>query len=279
MIDPAGADVLFATCRDLPRGGPDAALLTSALVSRGIAAGVAAWDDPAVDWTGAPLTVIRSTWDYHLDRDRFLVWAESVPELHNPRSLVGWNTDKRYLLELPASVPVVPTVVLEDPRAEDVAGRLAERDWSDAVLKPAIGLDGHGVVRVSRGISVAPRSGVWLLQPFVSGAVDPGEMSVMFIEGRATHAVLRKPSPGDFRSQERLGGRVEPVDPPDAVVELACAAVEWIRPAPLYARVDVVLHGDGPRVMELELVEPALFLAFSDPAVGALLDAIERRLG
>lgn len=274
------ADVFLATCRDLPDGDPDTALLATALLAVGTGVEVVAWDDPAVRWSEAPPTVIRSTWDYHRRHGEFLAWAASVPRLYNRPSLVRWNTDKRYLLELAERVPTVPGVVLSDPSPRDVRARLRERGWSDGVLKPVVGLDGHGVVRVpdDRGEGEGWK-GTWLLQPFLRGAVEDGELSVVVIGGRPSHAVVRRPPEGDFRSQERLGGSVRPKELDARTVELAVAATAWIDPVPLYARVDIVQGTDGPLVMELELTEPSLFLGSSPRGLANMVEAVKKLAG
>jgi glutathione synthase/RimK-type ligase-like ATP-grasp enzyme len=220
--------------------------------------------------------VIRSTWDYHHKHRDFLAWAAAVPRLYNRPSLVRWNTDKRYLLELGERVPTVPSVALSDPSPQDVRVRLREHGWSDGVLKPAVGLDGHGVVRVPGDRADGGWKGTWLLQPFLRGVVEEGEISVVVIEGRPSHAVVRQPPEGDFRSQERLGGRVRPTEPDAGTVELAVAATEWIDPVPLYARVDIVRGEGGPRVMELELTEPSLFLGSSPHGLATMVEAVRR---
>lgn len=271
--------LLLATCRDLPDGDPDTALLASHLRRLGMDLQIAPWDDPTAPWPDAGATLIRSTWDYHLRREAFVAWARTVPRLFNPAALVEWNTDKRYLLELAPDLPTIPTRVLTDPSNASIATEMRACGWDQAVLKPAVGLDGHGVSRVSIDqLDEVRRRGAWILQPFVDEAATEGEVSVVLVEGSVTHAVLRTPPDHDFRAQERLGGRVRPADPPADVLELAEAAVGRIRPAPLYARVDVVRWHGQPVVLELELVEPSLFLSFSADAVSALTRGLTSRL-
>ncbi len=270
-------DVYLATCAQLPTGDPDTARLAKHLRTLGLSVEIAVWDDPDVGWSEASPTVIRSTWDYHTRRTEFLRWAGSVPRLYNAASVVEWNTDKQYLLDLPADVKVVPTRVLSAPTAAALGESLAELGWDEGVIKPAIGLDGYGVSRIRRGeISDEPREGEWLLQAFVAEASREGETSVVMIDGHPTHAVQRLPPPDDFRAQERLGGRVEACDPPDDVLRLATAAMAGIDPVPLYARVDIVRYLGTPRVMELELVEPSLFFEYSPGSLFAMSDAIQR---
>ncbi|MEQ9401268.1 MAG: hypothetical protein RJQ04_19030 [Longimicrobiales bacterium] len=270
-------DLHLATCRSLPDGDPDTRRLASHLRGQGLAVEVVVWDDPAVDWEAPGLTLIRSTWDYHERRDAFVRWVRSVPRLHNPAALVEWNTDKRYLIDLSATLPVVESELLVDPTPRRVAGRMDALGLDEAVLKPTFGLDGHGVMRVGRD-GVGPLPGAWLLQPFVEEASREGETSVVVIDGHPSHAVLRRPPPDDFRAQERLGGRVEAVDPEPDVSALALRAVQTLDPVPLYARVDVVRRGGTPVIMELELVEPSLFFDHGPAGLDAMTRALQARL-
>ena len=272
-------DVWLATCRELPKGDPDTALLARRLRKGGIEATVAVWDDPSVDWAGAPLTVIRSTWDYHLRREDFLEWAASVPGLQNPIGLVEWNTDKTYIFGLSAGVPVIPSRILVDPTGREVESCLQEAGWEVAVLKPAVGLDGHGVEKVLPG--QVPRrtwEGRWLLQAFAPDVAERGEVSVVLIAGQPTHAVRRLPPPGDFRAQERLGGRVGKEELTPSYGIAAERAVADLDEAPLYARVDLVEFEGSPTLMELELVEPSLFFEFGPDGLSAMVEAIADRL-
>ncbi|NNF26541.1 MAG: hypothetical protein HKN73_04860, partial [Gemmatimonadetes bacterium] len=234
----------------------------------------------SVDWASSPLTVIRSTWDYHLRRKRFLQWVRSVPTVENPPELVEWNTDKGYILGLSSSIPVIPSRLLDDPSDEDVEAALGVAGWPVAVLKPAVGLDGHGVEQVRRGtVPTGSRRGRWVLQPFVASVRETGEVSVVLIDGHPTHAVRRRPPANDFRAQERLGGSVERYDAPDAWINLARKVVAGLGRTPLYARVDLVEHEGAPTLMELELVEPSLFFEFGEEGLASMVQSIAARVG
>ncbi len=273
------AQVFLATCADSPSGGADTARLASRLRDMGLGVSVAAWDDPGIPWDDASLVVIRSVWDYHLARGRFLRWARAIPSIQNPYRVVEWNTDKRYLLDLAVRVPVIPTRVLADPAWAQVERALDDLDVEEGVVKPAVGLDGRGVRRVQRGTpDERGRTGHWLVQPLLPEAASEGEISLVFIEGVHIHSVLRRPPRHDSRAQERLGGRVEPTQAPADFLRLARRVVEGLDPLPLYARVDLVSTLGTPCVMELELVDPSLFLTFSDQALDTLAAAIQRRV-
>src|SRR5215213_5753384 len=110
---PAPRRVALATCRELPTLDADDARLLGLLALHGLAAAPAVWDDPAVDWSGFDLIVLRSTWDYPKRPAAFLAWVDRLPRVLNPAPVVRWNADKRYLLDLAAAgVPVIPTTVV-----------------------------------------------------------------------------------------------------------------------------------------------------------------------
>src|SRR5262245_52333817 len=102
--------VALATCPELPELDADTQWLVTALKKKSVLVFPAVWDDPNVDWEGFNLVVVRSCWDYASRRDEFLAWAERMPHLANPASILSWNTNKRYLSDLAEfGMPVIPT--------------------------------------------------------------------------------------------------------------------------------------------------------------------------
>src|SRR5581483_5657874 len=169
--------------------------------------------------------------------DAFLAWLDGIERagvrLFNPPALVRWNVSKRYLLALAAAgVPIVATTVLDRPTRETIEAALA-RHGAPAVLKPAIAASAHGTRLVTAatlddtmrtlaaGVLVPPV----LVQPFVREVQSRGEWALVFIDGELTHAVLKRPGPGEFRVQGHLGGRAEAATAPPGVVAAARAAL------------------------------------------------------
>ena len=275
----------LVTSREGLDGDPEVATIARHMSGAGIPTVVSAWSDATVDWSDAELTVIRSTWDYHTNREGFLRWADSVSRvttLMNPAPLLHWNSEKTYLLDLAKKgLPIVPSVVLDDPTADRILVVLASRGWARGVLKPVIGLDGVGVTMVESSSTspiVIPRTGErWLLQRFEDEVVRTGEYSLIYIGG-ALSRVVRKHNPtGDFRVQERFGGVVEPAASSPALRDLGERAVELV-PEALYARVDMVLSSAGPILMELELIEPSFFASEGDGLLVDLENAVRALL-
>jgi glutathione synthase/RimK-type ligase-like ATP-grasp enzyme len=155
------------------------------------------------------------------------------------------------------------------------------------VVKPAVSVGAIGAHRVARGgmgawtarhATEAPPGGDRLVQPLMAEVAD-GETSMIAVEGRITHAVRKVPAPGDFRVQIEHGGREIACTPSAADLELADRALAAVGRSLLYARIDCVTTPDGPRLMELELIEPTLFLSLAPgPALDALGVAVANRL-
>lgn len=280
--DKQSARLRVATCRATPKLDPDEAPLALALSAAGVQASWVAWDDPAADWDAPVPTIVRSTWNYALDRDAFLAWAARAARaapLWNPLDVLVDNTHKRYLLELAArGVPVVPTALVE--RGEPP--RVAARGWSRVVVKPAVGAGSLGVrpfeasdpEAEAYAETLAARGEV-LIQPYVDSVHEYGERSLVWIDGQLSHAVRK--APRFARDSERVTG---PLTIGADERDVAQAALEPWMGRILYARVDIVRSpGGAPALMELELTEPSLFFAFAPGAADRYVRGLQRLLG
>ncbi|MEU5939857.1 hypothetical protein ABZ807_11800 [Micromonospora sp. NPDC047548] len=285
--------VALVTCDRLAELDPDDQLVLAPLAARGVTAEVAVWDDPAVDWVGYDLVVLRSPWDYALRRDEFVAWAQTVPALVNPAEVVHWNTDKRYLGELSAAgVPVVPT--------SWVAPGESWRPPADAgeyVIKPAVSAGSQDTGRYDladpehrelaaahvRRLSEAGR--LTMVQPYLSAVDTAGETALLFLagpQGLAFSHAIRKGAMLDgpdlgvegLYKPEEISARIAGPEQL-AVAERVLAAVPGGSQRLLYARVDLIPGPDGtPVLVELELTEPSLFLGYADGAADRLADAV-----
>jgi glutathione synthase/RimK-type ligase-like ATP-grasp enzyme len=267
----------LATSSEFPSLYSDDESLVGAIAARGAEPVPVVWDDGSVDWASFDLVVVRSTWDYHERRDAFVAWAKGVPRLENSARVVEWNTDKTYLRELAEQgVPVVPTAWGTE--------RLRDVPWEDVVVKPAVSAGARNTLHCPRdsaeGQALLDRinaTGTSMVQPYLDGVEGYGERSLLFCDGRLTHAVRRNPAlslEGESRYDARL------VEATDAEVAVAEQSLKAVGETLLYARVDVVPDEDGePILIELEVTEPQLFLRFSPSAAEALADAIVARAG
>ena len=239
------------------------------------------WTDPG-DLTGFDLILPLVAWGYH---QQFGPWlrllnrfdAERLPVL-NPPALLWWNSDKTYLTQLAARY--VPTVATIEVDALDDASLAAAADFfgtEQLVIKPPISASAAGthLIRVGEPIPAVERGRRMMIQPFVSSIATEGEYAVILFDGEHSHTVVKRPKSGDFRVQEHLGGATLPADPPPGAVDLARQALAVAPATATYARVDVVRDDEGVlRIMELELIEPSLFLEHAPDRGAAFANAI-----
>lgn len=276
--------VALATYSKLPELNDDDRLLIQALAERGVDAVPAVWDSASVHWEDFQGVLVRSCWDYHLRLDEFLRWIARIEAaVWNPAPVLRWNSHKRYLRDLAArNVPVVATRWLERGDAVDLAQLLQTAGWGEAVVKPAVSASAHGTWRTSLAAARAdqPRleqilqGGDVLVQAFMPEVRDAGEWSLLFFAGRFSHAVLKRPGAGDYRVQWEFGGSADACTPTRELIADAARALAAVPEAPLYARVDGVAREGRLVLMELELIEPHLFLGWSAGAADRLATAL-----
>lgn len=276
--------VAFVTWSGLPSLSVDDQLTANVLRSRGIVVDACDWSDPAIDWSRYGRIVLRSCWDYHNRPEEFAAWLDSIEArrlpLANSAVVVSRNLHKSYLSTLGAAgVPVVPSLMLERGARADLVRLMDEIRCTRAVIKPAISASAHRTHVVSRldqaTLDDVLRDSDVLLQPFVEEVVSRGEWSLVFFCGRFSHSVLKRPKQGDFRVQGEYGGSAEPVRASDALIAAAERALRAATDDTLYARVDGVEVDGQFLLMELELIEPALFLATDAGAAARFADAVE----
>lgn len=270
--------------RDLP-------VLLSALEDAGVEAVAEYWDDPDADWGSYDLVVIRSTWDYSWRAAEFVAWVErcgKATRLANPVDVVRWNMDKRYLGDLAAAgVPVVPTRYVAPG---DAPGLPDDREY---VVKPTSGAGARYAARYAPGehesavrqLARMHEEGLTaIVQPYLTSIDVTGERALQFFGGRFLHAGRKGAvlEPGTAYDDDKVAHPgIQPWEPTAAELTVAESALAALRdavpdaPELLYARVDLVDGDDGqPCVMELELVEPNLFLFLHPESVPAVAEGI-----
>ncbi|MBI1360619.1 MAG: hypothetical protein GC155_10115 [Alphaproteobacteria bacterium] len=232
--------------------------------------------------------MVLACWDYQDDHVAFLARLESIEaagcRVFNPPALVRWNIRKTYLRELEAKgAPIVPTLWAEAPQGSDIRAAFARFQCDDVVLKRQVGAGARGQARFSR--STAPADGAVLdrpgmIQPLIRSVLDEGEYSFLFVDGAFSHALIKRPTAGDYRIQAAYGGQSAKIEPAAADLAQADAVLRTLAEPPLYARVDMARgDGGGLMLMELEAIEPFLF-PVEGPQIGAMLaKAILKRLG
>ncbi len=267
----------------------DDQLLQSALARHGITSVRIDWASSDVDWSQFRCAVFRTTWDYFERRHEFTAWLNHIrrqTRLCNDAALIDWNMDKHYLADLEAKgIPIVPSKFIERGSTVTLHELLDESEWDEAIIKPCISGAARHTYRINRETATPLEPVVrqllteesLILQPFQQSVMDHGEDTLMLFNGQFTHAVKKVPKTGDFRVQDDHGGTVHPHEPSDAQIEFAQQAMAACASAPAYGRVDLVRDNDGNlAVMELELIEPELWLRNHPPAATAFAAAIAK---
>jgi glutathione synthase/RimK-type ligase-like ATP-grasp enzyme len=254
-----------------------------ALRSAGAKVEPVAWTE-ADDLSSFDLVLPLIAWGYHLDYARwleFLTRAENAGwPMINPPALLRWNSDKAYLAELADwGVSTVPTLAVDSCCDADLeeARRRFESDW--LVIKPPVSASATGTHRLGPNDDLPEdsRRRPMIVQPLIEEIAKTGEFSLMLFDGVFSHAVVKRPKSGDFRVQPHLGGVTAPCTPPAGAERLAKQALEATPATATYARVDIVPDDEGTlRIMELELIEPALFLDYAPGSTAAFTNAILR---
>jgi glutathione synthase/RimK-type ligase-like ATP-grasp enzyme len=246
------------------------------------------WRQTAVPWTDFDAVIIRSTWDYWNDVAAFLKVLERIDRetrLANPLELVRWNLEKTYLRDLQArAVRIVPTIWPKSIRAERWVDFFDRMQSDELVIKPVIGANGEDACRVSRTdplerleqIETLFRGRAAMVQRFMPHILDEGEYSLFYFNGNLSHAILKVPVDAEFRSQEEHGAEILSVEPEQHLLEAGEQAVVALPGAPLYARIDFVRNDAGKfALMELELIEPSMYLRTNEAASATFARAID----
>jgi glutathione synthase/RimK-type ligase-like ATP-grasp enzyme len=275
--------VAIVTCKGAD--DPDNPALFAALAAADLEAALVDWDDPTIHWNEFDLVVVRSTWDYPSRREEFLDWTRSMPNIVNPTDVIEYSSDKHYLADLEArGLRIIPSHfcdVGEEPEFFDV----------DFVVKPCVGAGSLHVERYRPDETTRARQHVAalhaegrdaLIQPYINSVDTHGERAIIFVDGSYSHAMTKGAMLNVPATERDFLYRREQMSLAEGeadAIEYAAEVLSTLGYSTLlYARVDLVATIRSWLVMELELVEPSLFLPFHEPAAHALAVGIKRRL-
>ncbi|MFK8016239.1 MAG: RimK family alpha-L-glutamate ligase [Gammaproteobacteria bacterium] len=250
------------------------------LAELGVNAKRVSWRATDEDWAKYDLVVVRTTWDYQDNTERFLTTLREIeaagPLLANPLPVLRWNARKTYLADLQSKgIAIVPThfgEALTPASLDALVAQFAGVEW---VLKPDVGANSGGVFRLNGAPDVATRNALlerfkdcgYLAQKFVAAVTRIGEYSVFFFAGEYSHSILKTPKDGDFRVQEDYGANIRAVTPPTGLCETAGEVLAALPPDCLHVRVDLIADASGQFcLMEVELIEPSLYLRTTSDA-------------
>lgn len=258
------------------------AKLQAGLAAAGVEAESHPWTDSMEGEFNAVLPMIA--WGYHKKPAAWLARLDAFEaagqRMINPVGLLRWNTDKAYLAELAdRGAPVVPTISVETLTQENLEAARDSFGGRTVIAKPRISGGSHQTLKLEPGDPLGEGvDGPALIQPFLPAVGDEGEISLLYFDGKFSHAVTKVAAQGDFRVQPQFGGqiaRVKPWEGAEGVAQEILAAV----PPLAYARIDLLRGLDGQlKLMELEAIEPDLFLQYAPKAGGRFGAAVRAAL-
>ncbi|MFZ9236535.1 MAG: ATP-grasp domain-containing protein [Algoriphagus sp.] len=267
------------------------ALLSSLLNEMGIAHQIHPWSAPEVDWSAFTHVLIKSTWDYFDFYPEFLVWLDTLERLGvqvlNEVPTLRWNSSKTYLMEIESQgFPCIAGKILPKGSKPVLDQLHSELNADKLVVKPLVSGGAKNTLKVGRGNEPGLEEKIqnllqeedFLVQPFIPEIVEVGEYSLIFFNEKLSHAVLKTPAAADFRVQHYYGGTIQTIEPSETLLASAQALVDRFAKNTLYARVDGVEIDGVFHLMELELIEPYLFLGLSDTAIPNYKAALRKRL-
>lgn len=264
----------YLTMENLDGWSIDAELGFAPLEAMGWTVDALPWRSENVDWNAFDAVYIGTPWDYPEDPDRFLEVLASIDRsravLVNDMALVTWSLPKTYLRDLEKmGVDIVPSIWGERYEAGMLRKALDRFGADKVIIKPVVSTNATDTFLIERkdfDSTEARLSGTFsnvacVIQPFMSDIQSEGEYSLFYFNRQFSHAILKTPKSGDFRVQEEFGANIVAVDPGPALRETSDRILQLIEPMPVYARADLV-RGAGDRfyLMELELVEPSMYL-------------------
>ena len=284
---PTTPQLAIVTSSNLPTLFGGEKLLLPELAQRGITTSICVWDDPAVDWKSFDAILIRCPWDYHEKLPAFLQWLDRLRTLQvkviNDLDTLQWNLNKKYLFELSQQgLRVIPSWCLSPSDTQPLTEMMTLLASQELVVKPVQSAGAWRTLRVNRDnleqvngdFSHWRREQEFLVQPFMPEIMQEGEWSLIFFQGQYSHALIKRAKTGDFRVQSDHGGSVHTVEAPEAMQAQARQILHAVKRMPCYARVDGVVRDGQFMLMELELLEPELFLELDSQAPQRFAQAI-----
>jgi glutathione synthase/RimK-type ligase-like ATP-grasp enzyme len=246
-------------------------LLREAFAPSGVMIEPVFWQDDGTDWSRFLAVLPLLAWNYPQATETFLKRLDEIEvagtSLFNNGDVIRANMDKGYLAELARrGAPVPPTLAVEACSPEVILASFDTLNAEEIIIKPRIGAGAWRQARLKRGepvpsADVLPPAAA-LIQPFLPAVTEEGELSLLYFGGRFSHALIKRPKAGDYRTQGQHGAVETGIDAPEGALEAAEAVLAKADGTPLtYARVDLVRSAEGQwLLMELELIEPWLYL-------------------
>lgn len=265
-------------------------LLFEPLKTLGWIAEEISWRNETVDWSDFNAVIVRSTWDYQNDLAKFknvLERINSVSHLENDYELMNWNMNKNYLFDLEQiGVTIVDTIWEKNFISSEAHHYFDKLNADEIIIKPNVSASADNTFRLSKNniteqlptLEKIFAAREFMVQPFLKNIIDEGEYSLFYFNGKFSHSVLKKPKEKDFRVQEEHGGDIQPFKVPSEMKDIGETIIKKLSAVPLYGRVDLVrITQNEFALMELELIEPSLYLNKDEQSPARLAKAIDER--
>lgn len=282
--------VALITWSGLPDGAESERLLLPHLAAANVEAQFIDWRCDC-DYTQFDLIILRSCWNYHLHDAEFTAWLQrtaSVVHVLNDLETVLWNKNKFYLRELQEQgIEIAPTIFVAAGEEIGPGSRAQIESWKKVVVKPAVSASAHDTYLVDSAkfpeadeLRSLMRGQAFLVQQFITEIQAQGEISLTYMDGQYSHAVRKRPARGDFRVQQEHGGSAEAIQPSTSSLEQVNAIAKAVQQVSksLYCRIDIIERAGKPTLMELELIEPEIYLTLAEGSAKRLAEAIVRQL-
>lgn len=250
---------------------------------------LAIWDNPSINWKNFDVVIIKSTWDYFIEKiNSFYNWLDhlkqnNIPCLNHP-DLIRWNSDKHYLLDVAwAGLNIVPTYIIEKNEPFDIKQFFEKFDTKELIIKPCISGGAMNTIRINSEnyiehidqIKEWTSAEAYLVQPLKKEILTDGEWSFIFFNGKFSHQILKTAKDGEFRIQHFFGGKINTPENNETLILEAQKYIDQFAKDALYARVDGVWSNNQFELMELELIEPYLFFYTNDLSLDNYYNAFE----
>lgn len=248
------------------------------------------WDDPQVDWKQYDVALLKTPWDYFEKYEQFQAWLNKIESLQikliNNYDIVRWNMDKHYLQEVEAAgFETIPSIFLNQGWNESLQPLFEKLASDKLILKPCVSggsrntivLNRHNANEDTSRVQELVTDGDYIVQPLMP-QVQEGEWSFIFFNGHYSHTIIKKPKSGDFRVQQIFGGTIETIFPKQQDIDKATSYITTFAKNTLYARVDGLMVNGRFILMELELIEPFLYLSYGAGAVERYYNALQEHL-
>ena len=263
-------------------------LVINALKEKNLSVVKKDWNDSIFDWETTRSILFRSTWDYFDKFELFKKWFNKTKNkclMINSTETIEWNIDKHYLLDLQEhQIPIPNSEFIKRGSSIDLSLLMQKKNWNEIVVKPTISGAAKNTYRLKEEeiIQFGP---TWekliykedfIVQEFQNNVISEGEVAMIVIGGKFTHAVLKKAKEGDFRVQDDFGGSIAKYNPSEEMVKLAEKCIRILTPIPSYARVDIIWDNlMDLAVSELELIEPELWFRLNPNAAQKLAHHVD----